>query len=125
MNAALLVFIGGGLGSVLRHGVNLLAAKIFATGYPIGTFLVNVVGALLVGMLAEAFSRGHLPADLRLFFITGLLGGFTTFSAYSLEIGVLYERGESLAALAYAIASVVGAVGALFVGMYAVRHLTA
>lgn len=126
MNGALLVFIGGGLGSVLRHGANVLAVKLFGTGYPVGTFLINVAGSLLIGVLAETFTlRSHLPPNLRLFLVTGILGGFTTFSAYSLEVGLLHEGGDSFAAIAYAVASVVFAVGAMFVGMYAVRHLAA
>ena len=119
-----IVFLGGGIGAALRHGVNSLSALLLGTRYPVGTFIINVLGSLLIGVLAELFAlKAHLSPGLRLFLITGVLGGFTTFSAFSLEIGLLYQRGETGAALLYALGSVVCGVAALFVGMYAVRHL--
>lgn len=126
MNGALLVFIGGGLGSVLRHGVNTLAAQLIGTRYPLGTFVINVLGSFLIGIVAETFVlRSHLSPTLRLFLVTGILGGFTTFSAFSLEVGLLHERGDSFAAMAYAVSSVVCAVVAMFLGMYAIRNFAA
>jgi len=126
MQGFLIVFLGGGLGSAARHGVNVLSAHYAGSRYPVGTFLINVLGSLLIGVIAEWFAlRSHLPPNLRLFLITGVLGGFTTFSAFSLEVGLLHARGETAAAAIYAIASVVFAVGALFGGMYGVRHLLA
>jgi CrcB protein len=125
MNGFILVFLGGGVGAAARHGVNLLAAQWSATRYPLGTFFVNVQGSLAIGVLAEAFAlRTQWSGNARLFLVTGVLGGFTTFSAYSLEVGLLYERGQRIAAAAYAAASVVCAVGAMFAGMYAVRRLS-
>ncbi len=125
MNRFLIVFLGGGLGSACRHGVNLIAAQFPGSRYPIGTFCINVLGSLLIGVFAEWFAlRSQLPSNLRLFLITGILGGFTTFSAFSLEIGLLYERGETLAAATYAIASVACGVAALFCGIYIVRSLS-
>jgi len=122
----LLVFLGGGLGAAARHGVNLLSAQYPQVRFPVGTFCINVLGSLAIGVLAEYFAlRSQLPAHLRLFLITGILGGFTTFSAFSLEVGLLYERGETLAALVYAVGSVVCAVGAMFAGMALVRHWVA
>ena len=124
MQGFILVFLGGGLGAAARHGVNLLSAQYAAMRFPLGTFLINVLGSLLIGVLAEWFAlRSHLPAELRLFLITGVLGGFTTFSAFSLEVGLLHARGETTTAVIYALASVVCAVGAMFVGLYGVRHL--
>lgn len=124
MGGFLIVFAGGGLGAAARHGVNMLAAHWLGTRYPLGTFLINVVGSLAIGVLAEWFAlRAQLPSGMRLFLITGILGGFTTFSAFSLEIGLLYERGELGAAVIYAIASVLCAVGAMFLGMHVVRNL--
>jgi fluoride exporter len=124
VNSFVLVFLGGGLGSAARHGVNLLAMRL-GSPYPVGTFCINVLGSLIIGLLAEWFAlRAQLPANLRVFLITGIVGGFTTFSAFSLEIGLLHERGETLAAVTYAVASVLFGVAALFVGMYLVRHLT-
>ncbi len=126
MNSFVMVFLGGGLGAAARHGVNLLSVQFIGARYPIGTFFINVVGSLLIGLLAEWFAlRSEIPPGLRLFFITGILGGFTTFSAFSLEVGLLHERGETLAAAIYAAASVLCAVGAMFAGMYLVRQFTA
>ena len=123
MNGFFIVFLGGGLGAMCRHGVNVLAAQLVGTRYPVGTFAINVLGSLLIGVLAEWFAqRSHLSPYLRLFLITGILGGFTTFSAFSLEVGLLHERGDTTAAVVYGIASVICAVGAMFGGMYAIRH---
>ncbi|HKT73515.1 MAG TPA: fluoride efflux transporter CrcB [Steroidobacteraceae bacterium] len=125
MNGFLLVFLGGGFGSAARHGVNLLSAQFVGVRYPVGTFAINVVGSLVIGLLAEWFAlRTQLPAPLRLFLITGVIGGFTTFSTFALEIGLLYERGQLGAAAIYAIGSVVCAVGALFAGMSVVRYFS-
>lgn len=119
----LVVFLGGGLGSAARHGVNVLSAQYLGTRYPIGTFCINVLGSLVIGMLAESFAlKAHLPMSMRLFLITGMVGGFTTFSTFSLETGLLYERGELLAAAIYAVASVVCGLLALFAGMALIRH---
>ena len=125
MNGFLVVFLGGGVGAAARRGVNLLAAQGSAK-FPWGTLAVNVLGSLLIGVLAEWFAlRAQLPQPLRLFLITGVLGGFTTFSAFSLEVGLLIERGQMAAAAGYVLASIIGAVGAMFVGMYLVRHIAA
>jgi fluoride exporter len=123
MNAFFAVFLGGGLGAAARHGVNLLFAQFGAGRFPWGTLAINVAGSLLIGVLAEWFAlRAQVPQPLRLFLITGVLGGFTTFSAFSLEVGLLIERGQLSAAAGYVLASVVLAVGAMFIGMQAVRH---
>jgi fluoride exporter len=126
MNGYWIVFLGGGLGSACRHGVNVLATQLGGTRYPVGTFVINVLGSLLIGVLAEWFAlRSHMSPNLRLFLITGIIGGFTTFSTFSLEVGLLHERGDTAAAGLYAIASVVCAVGAMFGGMSVIRHLAA
>jgi fluoride exporter len=125
MNGFVAVFLGGGLGAAARHGVNLLVAQLTTARFPWGTLAINVIGSLLIGVLAEWFAlRAQLPQPLRLFLITGVLGGFTTFSAFSLEVGLLMERGQMMTAAGYVLASLVGAVGAMFVGMYTVRHLS-
>jgi fluoride exporter len=126
MNGVLLVFVGGGLGAAARHGVNSFSGVLFGTRYPWGTFLINVLGSLLIGVLAEWFAlQSQASANLRLFLVTGILGGFTTFSAFSLEVGLLHERGATVAALAYAALSVICGVSAMFGGMLAVRHWAA
>ena len=119
-----IVFLGGGIGAASRHGINLLAARMLGTGFPYGTILINVVGSLAMGLIAEFFAlKGGLPQHWRLFLTTGILGGFTTFSAFSLEAALLYERGELVGAATYVVASVVLAIGALFAGLAIVRFI--
>src|ERR1700677_4042935 len=120
----LIVFLGGGIGAASRHGINLLAARALGTGFPYGTLCINVAGSLAMGLIAEFFAlKGGLPQHWRLFLTTGILGGFTTFSAFPLEAALLYERGEGAGAAIYVVASVVLAIGALFAGMAIVRVL--
>jgi CrcB protein len=120
----LLVFLGGGLGSAARYGVGVLALRLIGSGVPWGTFVINVLGAFLMGIVAETFAlKAGLSQPLRLFLTTGILGGFTTFSTYALETALLQERGELGAALAYALGSLVVGVAALFAGLALVRFL--
>jgi CrcB protein len=120
----LIVFLGGGLGAALRHGVNLAAARLFGMGFPYGTLVINVLGSLAMGLIAEYFAlKIGLPQRWRLFLTTGVLGGFTTFSAFSLEAALLYERGQIAGAAIYVVASVVLSIGALFAGLAIVRML--
>ncbi len=119
----LIVFLGGGIGAMLRHGVNLSAARALGMAFPWGTFLVNVTGSLVMGLLAGWFAlRGDASQGWRLFLTTGILGGYTTFSAFSLDTALLYERGEIAAAGLYALGSVALSVGGLFAGLWLVRH---
>lgn len=120
----LLVFLGGGIGAALRHGVNLLALRTVGIAFPFGTLTVNVLGSLAMGMLAEYLAlRGQWSMETRLFLLTGVLGGFTTFSAFSLETALLVERGHAGWAAVYVVLSVVLGIGALFAGMALVRAL--
>ena len=120
----LIVFFGGGLGAALRHGINLVAARAFGTAFPYGTLIINVAGSLAMGLIVEYFAlKAGLPQRWRLFLTTGILGGFTTFSAFSLDAALLYERGAMLGAAVYVIASVVLAIAALFAGMAFVRMM--
>jgi fluoride exporter len=120
----LIVFLGGGLGAALRHGVNIVAARLLGTAFPYGTLAINVLGSLAMGLIAEYFAlKVGLPQRWRLFLTTGVLGGFTTFSAFSLEAALLYERGQIAGAALYVVASVVLAIGALFAGLAIVRML--
>lgn len=115
---------GGALGAVTRHGVNLAAAQVLGTDYPWGTLTVNVVGSFVMGVLVAAFA--HLwqpPQEVKLFLVTGFLGAFTTFSAFSLDVSVLVERGALMAAGGYVTASVVLSIAALFAAMILVRGL--
>jgi fluoride exporter len=120
----LIVFLGGGLGAALRHGINIFAARVAGIGFPYGTLSINIAGSLAMGLIAEYFAlKGGLPQHWRLFLTTGILGGFTTFSAFSLEAALLYERGQLAGAAVYVVASVVLAIGALFAGLAIVRML--
>src|SRR6188474_3426171 len=90
----LIVFLGGGIGAALRHGVNLGFARTFGTAFPYATMFENVTGSLVMGLLVGWFAlKGGLSQHWQLFLTTGLLGGYTTFSAFSLDAAVLYERG--------------------------------
>jgi len=88
----LIVFLGAGVGGALRHGVNVAAVRLFGYGVPVGTLIVNVAGSFLMGLLAGYFAfRPGLGQHMRLFLTTGVLGGFTTFSAFSLDAALLIE----------------------------------
>jgi CrcB protein len=120
------VFLGGGLGAALRHGVNLASARLFGAAFPWHTFIENVTGSLLMGMLAGyvAFKGGEASQSWRLFLTTGILGGYTTFSAFSLDAVLLYERGEMVQTVLYVLASVGLAIAGLAAGLALVRHFS-
>ena len=104
----LIVFLGAGIGGALRHGVNVGAARMFGYGLPYGTFIVNAAGSLAMGLLAGYFAyRTGINQHVRLFLTTGLLGGFTTFSAFSLDSALLVERHAYAQATIYMVASTV------------------
>ena len=121
----LLVFFGGGLGATLRYLVNVFCARCLGTGFPWGTFIINVTGSTVMGLIAGYLAfKGEASQPWRLFIMTGILGGYTTFSAFSLDTAVLYERGELGLAAAYVLGSVVLSIAGLFAGLALVRHLT-
>jgi CrcB protein len=114
--AAACVFIGGGLGACLRWLVS-LALNPLSHIVPLGTLAVNLIGGYLIGVAAAFFAHRHdLPPELKLFAITGILGGFTTFSAFSWETLVLARDGHALAALGYVAGSVLGGLAAAVLG---------
>jgi fluoride exporter len=120
----LIVFLGGGIGAALRHGVNLLSARLLGTGLNYATLFENVSGSVIMGLLVGYFAfRGGVPQHVRLFLTTGILGGYTTFSAFSLDTILLYQRGELGLAALYVILSVALSVGGLLAGLTLVRHL--
>ncbi len=127
MNGFLLVATGGAIGAVLRHGAGLGAIRLGMTAWPYATFFVNVVGSLLMGLLVGwlAHRAGAGSQETRLFFATGVLGGFTTFSAFSLEITLMIEKGELVRAGGYAGVSILFSVGALLAGLMIARRLFA
>lgn len=119
----LIVFIGGGLGASLRHAINLLSARSLGTAFPYGTFFINVTGSLVMGLIAGYLAfRTDASQSWRLFLMTGILGGYTTFSAFSLDAVLLYERGEIGLALLYVAGSVVLSIAGLVAGLALVRH---
>lgn len=120
----LIVFLGAGIGGAGRHGVNVLSARLFGTGFPVGTLTINAVGSLAMGLVAGYFAlRGHLPQEMRLFLATGVLGGFTTFSAFSLETALLFERGTPGAAILYVALSVALSLAGVALGLALARVL--
>jgi CrcB protein len=120
----LIVFLGAGLGGAMRHGVNVAALRLLGANFPWGTLAINVTGSFMMGMIAQYFAlKSDMPQQWSLFLTVGLLGGFTTFSAFSLDVALLYERGELMAASLYMLASVVLAVAGLFAGLYVIRSL--
>lgn len=122
----LLVFLGAGVGGALRHGINLAAMRLFGTGLPYGTVIVNILGSLMMGLAIEYWSlKSGLPQSLRLFLTTGMLGGFTTFSTFSLDTAVLWEKGQPTTAIVYAAFSVLISIAALFAGLAVVRTFLA
>ncbi|PZU49378.1 MAG: fluoride efflux transporter CrcB [Sphingomonas sp.] len=123
MTAFLLVGLGGALGAMARYGVGRLVG---ATALPWATLIVNVSGGFAMGLLAGWLAfRGSGGESWRLLLGVGVLGGFTTFSAFSLDMMLLIERGQAGTAIAYALASVVLALGALAAGLWIMRSLTA
>jgi CrcB protein len=124
MNASVVVFIGAGLGGLLRHFMNSWITALLGSGFPYGILAINVIGSTAMGLVAGWFAlrgAGDLAPELRLFLATGILGGFTTFSAFSLDTALLIERGEALPALAYVVGSVALSVLGLFIGLWAMR----
>jgi CrcB protein len=123
MNHLLIVAAGGGIGAGLRHLANLAALRLFGPGFPWGTVFVNIAGSLAMGLLAGWLARrtGGSSMEMRLFLATGILGGFTTFSAFSLDLAVLWQRGAIGAAAGYAIGSVVLSIAAVFAGIWLMR----
>lgn len=117
------VALGGAIGAVLRFGANEIGAKL-APQFPWHTFAVNVAGCLAMGVIAGLVqAKFQLSDSLRLFLTTGILGGFTTFSAFALDFAVLFERQSHAAALGYMMGSVVFSLGAVFAGLALARML--
>lgn len=118
----LIVFIGAGIGGAARHGVNIGAARLLGTGFPYGTFIVNVAGSFAMGALAGYFAlRPGVSQHFRLFLTTGFLGGFTTFSTFSLDAALMIERNDYALAAGYVLGSVIAGLAGLFLGLAAFR----
>jgi CrcB protein len=124
MRPFLIVFLGAGLGGAARHGVNIMAMRLLGTALPYGTMLVNVAGSIAMGLLTGWFVAKADPGQhWRLFLTTGLLGGFTTFSTFSLDLMLLYERDQYGFAALYACVSITAALAGLYGGLLVTRHL--
>jgi CrcB protein len=114
----LIVFLGAGIGGALRHGVNVGASRLYGFGFPYGTLIVNIAGSFVMGLFAGYFAyRPGIDQHMRLFLTTGILGGFTTFSAFSLDTALLIERHCYWLAAGYVLGSVISGLLALFAGL--------
>lgn len=121
MNTLIQIAIGGGLGAVLRYGTVQAAVRLAGAGAPAGVFAVNLAGSFLMGIFAVWFLHRAGDARFAPFVMTGVLGGFTTFSAFSLDAVLLWEQGRGGLAALYVIGSVSGGIAALFAGMGIMR----
>ncbi len=119
---ALLVAFGGAVGSVGRWSVGLLANRIWGDAFPWGTMIVNIIGSFVIGVAVEIISRAAVSsAEWRALVVTGVLGGFTTFSSFSLDTIQLIDKGESLAAFYYVFITIVVSFGFAFIGVHAAK----
>lgn len=119
----LAIAIGGALGSMLRFAAVSYITPMFSLRFPMGTFAVNILGSFLIGVAYVILVEKTASVEWRLFFITGVLGGFTTFSAFSLEILQLWQSGHMVNALAYALSSVALGLVMAFIGMALTQKL--
>ncbi|MCZ6637816.1 MAG: fluoride efflux transporter CrcB [Alphaproteobacteria bacterium] len=126
MKIILSVAAGGAIGAVARYLVMSATGSLMGSSFPWSTLAVNVIGSFILGALVEAMAlTWSVGLELRAFLVVGVLGAFTTFSTFSLDVVVLYERGEFGAIAAYMIVSVILSVGALFAGLALVRAVLA
>jgi fluoride exporter len=120
------VFLGGGLGAAVRYGVNVGVSRVNPTDFPWHTLIINITGCFIMGVLTEAMAlRFNVSNEWRLFLTTGIMGGYTTFSAFALDYALLFERRDFMSAAIYVLASVIGAILACFAGLALVRALWA
>lgn len=125
MRSAIIIFLGAGLGGMLRHGVNYLVTRLAGTGFPLGILAVNVLGCFAMGVIVGWFAlRNDAGTEWRLFLTTGVLGGFTTFSAFAIDSATLWEQGTHGSALGYVMLSVIGSLAAVFAGLALARSLS-
>lgn len=113
----ILVALGGACGATLRFLAGRLSELFLAALFPFATLSINIIGCFVIGIVAELSARGDLSADTRLLFATGILGGFTTFSAFGLETVTLLRAGHVGLALCYIATSVIGGCAATYIGI--------
>jgi len=124
LTAILAAAIGGALGSVVRYVLGFYFGKAFGVEFPWGTLFINITGSFLIGAFAESFAlRWNVDLATRVFLITGICGGYTTFSAFSLEVVTLISRGAVAAAASYIASSVVLSIAALYAALFLMRRL--
>ena len=122
MKTVMAIALGGALGAVARHFISHWSVVALGNGFPWGTLTVNVVGCFALGVAVEVMALVWSPAaEWRAFLTVGVLGAFTTFSAFALDISILHERGEMLQAILYVTVSVAGSIAAIFAGMSLTR----
>ena len=124
MPPIIFVMLGGAVGAAFRYQIGTVALRNLGPSFPWGTWIVNLLGGLLMGILAGALVKQFTPEQgepLRLLLGVGVLGGFTTFSAFSLETANMLIRGQTMLAAAYAVSSVAGSVLFLLIGLYIMR----
>jgi fluoride exporter len=119
-----LVALGGAIGASLRYLMGLAALRTFGPGFPAGTLIVNLIGCLAMGILAALLADRTSPR-LAPFLMTGILGGFTTYSAFALDTVTLWQRGETGTALTYVLITTAGSIAAVLVGMALARTVAA
>lgn len=123
LNGYLIVFLGGGVGAAIRHAFNGMGLRFMGANFPYATLFINITGSTIMGLIAGYFAfKGDASQHWRLFLTTGILGGYTTFSAFSLDAALLYERGELGLSALYVIASVALSIAGLFAGLWLIRQ---
>jgi len=124
MNMILAIAAGGAVGAVLRHFIGSVSLYLFGSAFPWGTLIINIYGSFMMGVLIAVFAHlGNPSQEVRAFLTVGFLGALTTFSTFSLDASVLWERGDILEAGGYVMASVTCSIAALFIGLYLVRQI--
>lgn len=126
MNPSLVMYValGGAVGAVGRYGVSILVTSIAGFGFPYGTLCVNIIGSLVLGIFIEVSALAWSPShEIRTFIVVGILGSFTTFSMFSLDVVSLMTRGETVPALIYIASSVLLSIGAIWLGLMVTRVL--
>ncbi len=126
MSTTLLIGVGGAFGAMARYLLSIWITQAIGTQFPWGILCVNIAGCLAMGLIAGLGAQMiHMPDELKLFLATGVIGGFTTFSAFSLDAVQLVERGAYMDAAVYTLVSVAGSIAALLTGMMLVRGVAA
>ena len=124
MNLVLLIAVGGAIGAVGRYAVMMVVSHLLGAGYPYGTIMVNLIGSFVLGGLTESLKYfSAISNEMHVFLIVGVLGSFTTFSAFSMDVVVLMQRNEMFAAGLYILGSFVVSIGGLFLAMILFRQL--